>query len=390
MIQPAAGAAAALAAPEIVLLRDLVRHPNATPDEVQAFIRRGVYPHLEGATLDVLRRDAGGNLIALRQGTRPAAPPLVLVTYAADYPPDDMPDPYEPRVVEGEAYGERGPCIWGRGTCEHKGALAAALHAFVESAGAGPAPQRTLMFLTLASGESGTHDAVARVFGVEGYRPGPAIIARNTGNGVGLGNKGSMSLELHVHGQTAHSSDPRAGHNAIEAAFALLGALQAETATVPPDPHLGPVALVPTNVSSDPEGVHAVPRACRLFMMRRVLPAEDPQAVFQALAGTCEAAGARLELHGFQYGAILPPEAWLARVVSAALATETGEAPICYLSQALDAGYFIRRGVEALCFGPGSARLAHTATDLVSVPEVTASRRVYAAAIRAAAQAPET
>jgi acetylornithine deacetylase/succinyl-diaminopimelate desuccinylase-like protein len=224
------------------------------------------------------------------------------------------------------------------------------------------------------------------VFEEAGFRPGPTIVARNTNNQVGLGNKGSMSLELHVTGQVGHSSDPRGGRNAIEAAYALLGALQEDARRVPPDPHLGGVTLVPTNVSSEPVGVHAIPRACHLFMMRRVIPSEDPEAVYARLAKICAEEGAALDLHGFQYAAMLPAEAWLGRLVAAALRAATGSAPACFLAQSLDAGYFRRRGLEALCFGPGSARLAHTATDVVSVAEVTTARDVYARVLRASAR----
>jgi acetylornithine deacetylase/succinyl-diaminopimelate desuccinylase-like protein len=47
------------------------------------------------------------------------------------------------------------------------------------------------------------------------------------------------------------------------------------------------------------------------------------------------------------------------------------------MGAALDAGWFVRRGVEAVSFGPGDARLAHTAHDMVSVAELQEAARVY-------------
>jgi acetylornithine deacetylase/succinyl-diaminopimelate desuccinylase-like protein len=47
------------------------------------------------------------------------------------------------------------------------------------------------------------------------------------------------------------------------------------------------------------------------------------------------------------------------------------------MGAALDAGWFVRRGVEAVSFGPGDARLAHTAHDMVSVAELETAARVY-------------
>jgi len=47
------------------------------------------------------------------------------------------------------------------------------------------------------------------------------------------------------------------------------------------------------------------------------------------------------------------------------------------MGQALDAGYFVRRGVEAVSFGPGDTRLAHTAHDMVSIAELEAAAAVY-------------
>ena len=55
------------------------------------------------------------------------------------------------------------------------------------------------------------------------------------------------------------------------------------------------------------------------------------------------------------------------------------EPELMFSPAALDAGFLNRRGVEAIMFGPGDLRFAHTAEDLVSLQEVRDAAKIYAA-----------
>ncbi len=362
------------------ILKALVPFENATRDQVRRFIAQSVRPHLPAALFDRYELDPMGNLIALKAGHRIDLPPTVLLAYGMDFQAGDMADPYEPKIVDGGPHGQEGPCVWGRGNCEHRGALAAMLggaRAFVE---AGPRMNRGLAIIVCVSGEEGTHDVVRHLFEAEALPLGPTVIVRNTKNQVCLGNKGGLTVEVEVRGRPGHASDPAHGRNAIEGAMRAIEMARAEAAAAPADPDLGGVAFVPTYIESTPKAHSGIPQRCHLTLIRRLLPGEDPDAIvmkWMEAWQTLEGFRFEAKIAGFQYAAKVDGNGEVARTLGRALADVTGKRATCYMGQALDAGYFVRRGVEAVSFGPGDTRLAHTAHDMVSLAELETAARVY-------------
>ncbi len=364
----------------VEILKALVPFENATRDQVRRFIAEGVRPHLPASLFDRYELDPMGNLLALRAGHQIDLPPLVLLAYGMDFPAADMPDPYEPKVVDGSPHGQEGRCIWGRGNCEHRGALAAllaAVRAFLEG---DPRLRRPLALIVCVSGEEGTHDVARTLFEAEAVPLGPTVVVRNTKNQVCLGNKGGLTVDVAVRGRPGHASDPVHGRNAIEGAITAIELARAEAAATPADPHLGGVALVPTFIESAPKVHSGIPQRCQLTLVRRLLPGEEPEAVVKDWMehwAVLEDFRFEATIAGFQYAAKVDGTGELARAFMQALAEAAGKAETCYMGQALDAGYFARRGAEAVSFGPGDTRLAHTAHDMVSIAELETAARTY-------------
>lgn len=112
-------------------LRDCIQTPSPQPDmeAVRAFVRQVVKRYLEGLPFDDVQVDGMGNLVALLRG-RDQANAFLFCSYAGTVPAGNMPDPFEPRLVDGAAYGRpTGRYIWGRGSSEQMSALAARLEA---------------------------------------------------------------------------------------------------------------------------------------------------------------------------------------------------------------------------------------------------------------------
>ena len=364
----------------VEILKALVPFENATRDQVRRFIAQGVRRHLPAALFDRYELDPMGNLVALKAGHRIDLPPLVLLAYGMDFEAGDMADPYEPKIVDGAPHGQEGPCVWGQGNCEHRGALAAVLAAargFLEMQ---PRLRRGLAVIVCVSGEEGSHDVVRTLFEEESFPIGPTVIVRNTKNQVCLGNKGGLTVEVVVRGRPGHASDPGHGRNAIEGAMQAIELARAEAAAAPADQHLGPVAFVPTFIESMPRAHSGIPQRCELTLLRRLLPGEEPEPIVTKWMERWSALdGFRFEakIAGFQYAAKVDGKGELAQALGRALADVTGKSETCYMGQALDAGYFVRHGVEAVSFGPGDTRLAHTPHDMVSTAELETAARVY-------------
>jgi acetylornithine deacetylase/succinyl-diaminopimelate desuccinylase-like protein len=241
--------------------------------------------------------------------------------------------------------------------------------------------RRPLAVVVCVAGEEGSHDVVRTLFEAESLPLGPTVIVRNTKNQVCLGNKGGLTVEVLVHGRPGHASDPAHGRNAIEGAMRAVDLARAEAAAAPADPHLGTAAFVPTFIESAPKAHSGIPQRCHLTLIRRLLSGEEPDRIVRDWMerwSTLEGFRCEASVAGFQYAAKVDGAGDLAQALRRALADVTGKPESCYMGQALDAGYFVRRGVEALSFGPGDTRLAHTAHDMVSIAELETAARTYA------------
>jgi len=91
-------------------LKKLISYPHPQHDlaKVRGFIAEVVKPVIARLPFDDLSIGWPGNLIAVKKG-QSADPPLVVCTYGGSYPAENMPDPYTPKIVDGEPYGLNGP-----------------------------------------------------------------------------------------------------------------------------------------------------------------------------------------------------------------------------------------------------------------------------------------
>ena len=368
----------------VPLLQRLVRHPSeqSTLQEadpaVTGFIRNCAAPAMGELGIDRLRYDAMGNLIA-EAGPAGTSCPLVFVTYAMTHPAAAMPDPFLATVVDTPA----GPAIRGRGVAEQKTALAAALAAIAEANAAGLSRRLALMLLT--SGETGRHDAAASALDALGAEPDHAIVCLGTDSRIGAGNKGRVDVEVTVRGRAAHSSMPWNGVDAIAGARRCLDALEAFDAGVPDHPLFGPATLTATSIRSFPDATHTVQDRVEMTFDRRLLPGEDPEAAYAAVAAALPDAGpcsVECRRGPLMYPNELAADSPLMALLERAYAdTGLGAAKVV-CNFALDAGYFARRGIESVMLGPGRIEQFHSRDEHVLVSDMLEMARIYLALIR--------
>jgi len=370
-------------------LRECVRTPSPQPDmdAVRAFILNVVKPYLEQLPFDRLTLDDMGNLWGLLKG-RDSASPFLLCTYAGTVPAANMHDAFEARLVDGEAYGHApGQYMWGRGTCEQMGGLAAALEAIRVYSEEGASRGRDVVFATTVAGEMGCHDAVAHLMKTSQLNYGPTLFAIGTNNGICVGNMGRIDVEVEIRGLACHSSNPTRGRNAIEGARQFLNALR-EVPLPPPDPDLGQPSITPTLIASSPTVSHTVPDFCRIVLDRRLIPGEE-MSVALADIEACrdKVSGLEVTVRGgrFNYPNKASLDSPLVRAATEALEAEGVAARRYYARWTLDGGYFGRQGVDAVLMGPGDESLAHTDAEMVRLGDVEAASRAYVRVLRAMA-----
>jgi succinyl-diaminopimelate desuccinylase len=178
--------------------------------------------------------------------------------------------------------------LYGRGTADMKGAIAAVLDALVRLKAAN-IPLALRPMLAFCTDEEGGRYPGIRF--IAESRPLPAVLLNLNGSAeprIWAGCLGSMDFILSVEGRAAHSGTPQLGVNAVEMAVpalnalaALKGKIETRITTMPPPPGAdGPLRarLSVTAIHGGDKG-SAVPGLCRITLNRRYLPEEDAASV---------------------------------------------------------------------------------------------------------------
>jgi acetylornithine deacetylase len=350
------------------LTRELVAVPSheseaAVGDRIEDWLR-------EHADAEVTRDDAGsegdrgGNVIA-RRGS--GAPSLALVGHHDVVPPDDE------QVSDGSYVVEtRDGRIYGRGSADMKGAVAAMLLAFYDADPAGE-----LVFASFVGEEVGGVGARHAI--AEGFAPDLAVVAEgSTGysaegvTDVAVAHKGRRGSTVVARGEAAHASEPGAGENAIYRAadaVEVLRDVEAPATTVMDERVEG--SLVATMVEGG-SAWNVVPERCAVTVDERTVPGERAD-----LARVEEVAGVE-----WQVDQDLPPmacgdDAFADAVLAAAEATQDGDPEHVVKPHATDAGWLAEVGTDCVVCGPAEPGEAHTDDESVSVAVLERCRAVY-------------
>jgi len=373
----------------IELAQALVRIPSVSGDE------RNVAEHLAGAitsVFDAVRVDEHGNVIAEAAGSRPG-PTILLNGHLDVVDAGAMGEPWSATLIDGAPWGSPGSVMWGRGTTDMKGALAALVGAVSDVRTQGFAGHiiYTAVVLEEPGGGVGTLTATAAL----GRKPDIAVSAEPTGFEICLGHRGKVELELETRGRTAHSSIPHTGINALLLMNAFLNAWP--ELPMPEHPLAGKCTSAITNVNVSPGRLAVVPDRCRLHFDVRFLPGESPERPMADVRRLCDRLAATVP--NFEYelrqriimpSYLMPPEHPAVELLSTVVEAEIGRRPQrrCYTGGTDGTYLWNEFGIPVLGCGPGRIDLAHSPIEHVRVDDLTTARRIYAKLIQALGTAP--
>lgn len=276
--------------------------------------------------------------------------------------------------------------LYGRGSCDCKGPLAAMIEASRMLVAARDQWSGTL--LAVFTGDEEVESAGARHFART--RPGidAVIVGEPTGNACFSAHKGSFRPVVRVSGKAAHSGSPHLGENAIFRAMELIPLFtEFHEKVLGRRNHelVGSPSLTVTRI----KGGHAdnvIPADCELLLDRRLIPGEtDASAeaeIRELLAEAGKRLGIRAEIIGYHAttgGATATAEE--APVVQAALAAcrQAGIAdpgPFGFQG-ACDLVHFVEAGAQGVVIGAGDIRVAHRPDEFVPVDEFVTSAAIY-------------
>jgi acetylornithine deacetylase len=353
------------------LVADLVdgAEVDLWPIPVAELVARPDFPGME-----VARSKAWG-LVARLPGTG-GGRSLMFNGHLDVVPPGDpgawSDDPFSGRVADG--------CVYGRGACDMKGGVVAALAAFRALRRGGVRLAGDVLFAAVVGEEDGglgTYATLAR-----GWRADACVITEPTGLDLLVANGGALTFRLRVPGRAAHASVRTTGVSAVEKfqpVFAALRELEAErNATVDPVMRRWrPAYPLEIGVVRAGDWSSTVPDllvAEGRFGVALDEPVSAARAALEAAVAAASAADPWLAEHpvhvewwGGQFASgRCRDDGFVARVRAA-----TDAAPAVYgAPYGSDLRLLAEAGIPTLQYGPGEARYAHAPDERVPVAEV--------------------
>jgi putative selenium metabolism hydrolase len=369
------------------LTQQLIRIPSLTSQEhVMALAVAETMRHLGYHSVQV---DEWGNVIGAIQGTGTGS---VLFDAHMDTVPWNLAawthDPLGGEVSDGR--------IWGRGTSDMKGALAAAVYGIGRFAKE-PGDMGTVYVSCSVCEEPAEGPMLIKV--CERWRPAAVVILEASQLNLNVGQRGRAELIVETIGRPAHSSRPDLGLNAVKQMARLINAI--EELALDHDDLLGPALLEVTDVKSTPyPGLSVLPYRCRATFDRRLLMAETAQGVVDQVVAVAERLGIEVAVNlaeseiktytgkSFHHKAFSP--AWKTDVASPLVQgalqalQSTGQQPNLskYSFCTNGSGSAGILGIPTIGYGPGREEEAHIVDEYLDLEQLYTAADGYAALAR--------
>jgi acetylornithine deacetylase/succinyl-diaminopimelate desuccinylase family protein len=364
------------------ILTDLVRTRSQNPVDGEAAVGAYIATFLEHLGLDVTMQEVfpgRANVVARLRGAGGDGQTLAFNTHMDTVPQGTgwTRNPFGGEIVDGNLYG--------RGSADAKGPLAAFLAAIEAIVSSGVRLRGDLLMTAVVDEETGSAGARKLVPTLDADL---ALVGEPTSMNVGIAHRGSLRPVVVVNGRTAHSSRPEQGVNAIYQSVPVLQAFIDYAVRIRNRSHplCGSASAAVTMMSA---GVaeNVIPGRCELTLDRRMVPGEIEEEVVAeieaVLAGVrTSQAGVEVQIERFlattgSASELEPGHPLVALAVECATAAAGKPAEIIGLSGACDMTHFRARGIPCAVLGPGDSAQAHQPDEHISVRELNEGALAY-------------
>ncbi len=330
---------------------------------------------------------APGRANILARFDSPGSATTIMMDAHQDTVPTDgmIIDPFDPVVKDGK--------IYGRGSCDVKGGMAAMLAAFARLVDDSPAGAANVV-LSCSVDEEATVMGVldlAKLWTDPERRteilpsaPDMSLVAEPTDLNIVVAHRGATRWKIKTSGRACHSSTPTDGISAIYRMGKVLTCLEEYSVhlptTIPAHPLCGQATISVGRIEGG-ISVNTVPDSCTIEIDRRVIPGEDGVEVIDQVAKYLRE---RLDfevdmLPRWITGASLPDDnnhGWADRLMEHIEAV-AGSREKIGVPYGTNASRIAVTGVPSIVCGPGSVDQAHTKDEWLPIDELEQAAEIY-------------
>lgn len=380
----------------------------------QALIQERSYSGEEGSVAEAMTHafveygfdevihDEYGNVLGRIVGNRPGK--IILLDGHIDTVP--VPDatkwthpPFGAEIADGK--------IYGRGTSDMKGAVAAMISAaafFAEDS------QRDFGGEIYVSGivHEECFEGIAARKITERVKPDYVVIGESSELNLKRGQRGRAEILVETYGKPAHSANPTAGINAVYNMAELISAIR--TIVPPEHPVLGKGILELTDIKSSPyPGASVVPDYCRATFDRRLLVGETQASVLKPLQDLIDTlqsrdpqfkakvsfasdtqkcyTGEQIGGERFFPGWVLDESDEYVQAALSGLREEGLNPELTQYSFCTNGSHYAgEAGIKTIGFGPSRENLAHTIDEHIEIDQLLRATQGYCGILRAVLQ----
>jgi succinyl-diaminopimelate desuccinylase len=276
-------------------------------------------------------------------------------------------DPFAGKIRDGR--------IFGRGTCDTKGSMAAFLTALRIASERGRLPADKLYFVAVMDEE--TCCVGAKELMKTEFRTDAAIVGEPTLCELITCHKGPLWFEVETRGRAGHPSLPHKGRNAIDEMARLVSFVHGPYAThiqQKSHPLLGRSTAQVTMIDGG-KRINIIPERCRAKIDGRYIPGQSLDEIkteFERMARQHLGPEATLRIVEANGSVPLdsPVDLPLVRKLQEAIRQAGGSGEPQGANYFADTGPFTAGGIASVLFGPGDIAQAHTADEYLELDQL--------------------
>ena len=291
--------------------------------------------------------------------------------------------PFDPNWQHALTLTEQEGKLYGRGACDTKAFIAAALSA-VEMVGLQSLKQPLALIFT-ADEEIGLLGA-KRLAEAQAIEVSYAIVGEPTSLRPMRGGKGYCLAEVSVKGREAHSAYPALGQSAIAGAARLITRLEDVAEQLRADTHPlfdPPQTTINVGLIHGGTAKNVIPGECRFTLEWRPIPGQGPERLLDLLASAIVEEKKSLPELDFKVDASrtdggyeTPADSTLVKLLEGLTGLPSGT-----VAFGTEAAQLTQLGAESVVLGPGDIRVAHRTGEYVPIEELQKCAEILARAI---------